>query len=65
VRYFARGLREQLRYARWRRLGTGANPYHWRPDARPFEAYGMEQQGKIVEDAFRGNRDAQRLVGLG
>ena len=34
----------------------GKSPYHYRlEDGKPFEAYGMEQQGQIVEDSYRGD----------
>jgi len=54
VRYYARGLREQAQDLVHRLTGRGSCPYHYAPDGRPFAAYGMEQQGKIIEDAFRG-----------
>ena len=64
LRYFSRGAGEQARYARWRRTGAGTNPYAWRTEpGRPFGAYGMEQQGQLVEDAFRGSAEARRVLG--
>jgi hypothetical protein len=30
---------------------------------RPFEAYGMEQQAQIVEDALRGSTAARTITG--
>ena len=66
LRYFVTGAAEQLRYTGWRRLGTGRNPYDWTMEARgPVETYGMEQQGQLAEDAFRGHRVARRIMGLG
>jgi Domain of unknown function (DUF4157) len=53
-RYLARGLAVQLRDLLHRKLGLGTSPYVYRLErGKPFDAYGMEQQGQIVEDAFR------------
>jgi hypothetical protein len=58
-RYFLRGAFTQLRDLLHRALGVGSSPYHYRLEAgKPFEAYGMEQQGQIVEDGFRGDAAA-------
>jgi hypothetical protein len=58
-RYYARGASAQLRELLHRALGVGRSPYHYRlEDGKPFEAYGMEQQGQIVEDSYRGDRAA-------
>jgi len=58
-RYFARGAAAQLRDLLFRGFGLGRNPYVYRLEAgKPFEAYGMEQQGQIVEDSFRGSAEA-------
>jgi hypothetical protein len=54
ARYFAQGLREQTQDLVHRLTGRGSCPYRYAPDGRPFAAYGMEQQGQIIEDAFRG-----------
>ena len=55
LRYYARGVAVQLRHLLHRGFGWGRNPYAWEADdGRPFEAFGMEQQGQIVEDATRG-----------
>jgi hypothetical protein len=55
LRYFARGVAERLREVR-HRWGLGTSPYGYAADPnRPFGLYGMEQQGQIVEDCFRGN----------
>jgi hypothetical protein len=63
LRYYLRGVSVQLRHLLHRRLGVGPNPYAWEADdGRPFEAFGMEQQGQIVEDAARGHPAARRLV---
>jgi hypothetical protein len=63
LRYYARGAGAQLRHLLHRRLGLGPSPYAWHGEAvRPFEAYGMEQQGQIVEDATRGHPVARRLL---
>ena len=59
--YFARGAVAQLRELLFRGVGLGRSPYAYRLEAgKPFDAYGMEQQGQIVEDSFRG--DAQALA---
>ncbi len=61
-RYYARGMLAQLRHLLHRKLGIGVNPYRYHPDfGKPFGAYGMEQQGQIVEDCFRGHPAAQHL----
>jgi hypothetical protein len=61
LRYAVRGLADRLRELRYR-AGLGLSPYDYRGELRkPFEAYGMEQQGQIVEDCFRGNRDAAAI----
>ena len=63
VRYYLRGAIVQLRHLLHRGLGVGRNPYAWDVEGtRPFEAYGMEQQGQIVEDATRGHAAARRLL---
>jgi hypothetical protein len=63
LRYYARGAALQLRHLLHRTLGLGRNPYAWDgAGERPFEAYGMEQQGQIVEDATRGHPAARRLL---
>ena len=52
--YFTRGAVVQLRALAHRLLRVGGNPYTYQPEpGKPFEAYGMEQQGQIVEDYFR------------
>jgi hypothetical protein len=61
-RYYARGIVAQIRHLLHRRLGIGANPYRYCSEpGKPFSAYGMEQQGQIVEDCFRGHPEAQHL----
>lgn len=56
VRYFTRGLLTQTGDLLHRLTGRGRSAYRYEPDPnRPFEAYGMEQQGQIVEDSFRGD----------
>jgi hypothetical protein len=53
--YFARGASAQVRDLLHRTLGIGASPYKYSAvPAKPFKAYGMEQQGQIVEDCYRG-----------
>jgi hypothetical protein len=54
--YFGRGAITQLRDLLHRTLGLGESPYTYQVEVgKPFEAYGMEQQGQIVEDCFRGD----------
>jgi hypothetical protein len=54
--YFGRGAITQLRDLLHRTLGLGESPYTYQVEiGKPFEAYGMEQQGQIVEDCFRGD----------
>jgi hypothetical protein len=61
--YFRRGLITQLRELLHRTLGIGRSPYAYRlEDGKPFEAYGMEQQGQIVEDCFRGDPAARGIL---
>ena len=58
-RYYARGASAQLRELLHRVLRVGRSPYRYRlEEGKPFEAYGMEQQGQIVEDSYRGDRAA-------
>jgi hypothetical protein len=62
VRYYARGAKEQAQYLLFR-IGLALNPYDWgRAGIKPFEEYGMEQQGQLVEDAVRGDAVAMRVV---
>ena len=62
VRYFASGLAAQLRDLLYRTMRVGSSPYWYRVEpGKPFEAYGMEQQGQIVEDCFRGHPGARGL----
>ncbi len=62
-RYYARGAAAQLRDLLHRVLGVGQSPYAYTPvPGRPFEAYGMEQQAQIVEDALRGSAAARAIL---
>ncbi len=62
LRYFTRGAWVQARDLVYRRWGIGASAYGYVLQAgRRFEEYGMEQQGQIVEDAFRGDAIARRV----
>ena len=55
-RYFTRGAATQVRDLLHRGLGVGESPYAYRlEEGKPFDAYGMEQQGQIVEDSYRGD----------
>jgi hypothetical protein len=59
VRYFGRGMATQVRDLLHRTLHVGSSPYAYQlEEGKAFEAYGMEQQGQIVEDSFRGDRAA-------
>lgn len=61
LRYLARGLADRVREIRYR-LGRGPSPYDYsRLTGVPFEALGMEQQGQVVEDCFRGLAAARAL----
>jgi hypothetical protein len=63
LRYYARGVKEQTQHL-LSRFGLAAIPYDWRrAGIKPFEEYGMEQQGQLVEDAARGDQEAMRVVG--
>jgi uncharacterized protein DUF4157 len=60
--YLSRGAATQLRDLLHRTLRLGTSPYRYHPEsAKPFGAYGMEQQGQIVEDCFRGHPAAQEI----
>ena len=62
ARYFARGFAEQVRHL-LSRAGVARSPYDWRSvPRREFSAYGMEQQGQLVEDACRGDPIARAIV---
>jgi hypothetical protein len=61
-RYYTRAIADRIRELRYRR-GLGASPYEYRMDqVKPFEQYGMEQQGQIVEDWFRGQASGPELL---
>jgi hypothetical protein len=60
--YYTRGAAAQLRHLLHRTLGVGSSPYRYTAvPGRPFQSYGMEQQGQIVEDCFRGHPAAQAI----
>jgi hypothetical protein len=62
ARYFARGAAAQLQDLLYRTMRIGISPYSYqREPGKPFDAYGMEQQGQIVEDCYRGNSAARSL----
>jgi hypothetical protein len=62
LRYYGRGFATQLRDLCHRTVKIGSSQYHYRPDpSKPFAAYGMEQQGQIVEDCFRGDPMARTI----
>ncbi len=63
VRYYVLGAKEQAQHL-LSRAGLATDPYDWRrAGIKPFEEYGMEQQGQLVEDATRGDKVAQGIVG--
>jgi Domain of unknown function (DUF4157) len=60
--YFTRGAATQLRDLLHRTWRVGSSPYRYTPESsKPFSAYGMEQQGQIVEDCFRGHPAAREI----
>jgi hypothetical protein len=62
-RYFRRGAAAQLRDLAHRALGVGRSPYAYSATpGRPFDAYDMEQQAQIVEDALRGSPAARAIT---
>ena len=62
VRYFAEGVVAQVRDLLHRTVRLGVSPYRYSAEpGKPFDAYGMEQQGQIVEDCFRGHPAAQEI----
>jgi hypothetical protein len=62
LRYFSRGLANQVRDQLHRKLRIGSSPYRYTTEpGKPFHAYGMEQQGQIVEDCFRGHPHARNI----
>jgi hypothetical protein len=65
-RYFTRGAAAQIRDFVHRRFGYGRSPYVYHPGPdQAFDAYGMEQQAQIVEDALRGSAVAREITGRG
>ncbi len=61
-RYFRRAASEQMRDL-LHRLGFGRSPYRYETSPeRPFDAYGMEEQAQIVEDAHRGVAAARGIT---
>jgi hypothetical protein len=64
LRYYRRGAAEQARHL-LSRLGAVPDPYDWRRGPpRKFEEYGMEQQGQLVEDAYRGDPTAREIAAM-
>jgi len=62
LKYFTKGAIAQLRHLLFQTLRIGSSPYWYRFEpGKPFESYGMEQQGQIVEDCFRGHPTARAL----
>jgi hypothetical protein len=65
-RYYARAAAAQARDLVHRLTGLGRSPYAYAPvPGRPFDAYGMEQQAQIVEDALRGSAAARAIISAG
>jgi hypothetical protein len=61
-RYYRRGLIAQIREILHRTTRFGSSPYRYSSEpVKAFEAYGMEQQGQIVEDCFRGDPVASAI----
>ena len=64
LRYYLRAIGDRIRELRHQR-GLGVSPYDYSSESpKPFELYGMEQQGQIVEDWFRGLAAARQLLTL-
>jgi len=60
--YFRRGLVAQVRELLHRKARIGSSPYAYTVNpGKSFAAYGMEQQGQIVEDCFRGHPSARQI----
>ena len=60
--YFRKGIAAQARELLHRKTKIGSSPYRYTADpGKPFSAYGMEQQGQIVEDCFRGHPSARAI----
>jgi uncharacterized protein DUF4157 len=60
--YFGKGVAAQVRDLLHRKARIGSSPYRYTADTgKPFAAYGMEQQGQIVEDCFRGHPAARAI----
>jgi hypothetical protein len=60
--YFGKGAAAQARHLLHRKVRIGSSPYAYTvTPGKPFSAYGMEQQGQIVEDCFRGNPKARAI----
>jgi hypothetical protein len=63
ARYYLRGAVTQLRDLGHRLFGMGRSQYAWHHEpGKPFGAYGMEQQGQIVEDSLRGHARAREVL---
>lgn len=63
VRYYLRAAATQLRDLGYRLFGLGTSQYAWgHQPGKPFDAYGMEQQGQIVEDSLRGHARAREVL---
>jgi hypothetical protein len=62
LKYFTRGAIAQLRHLLYQATRLGSSPYSYSIEpGKPFEAYGIEQQGQIVEDCFRGHSEARAI----
>jgi uncharacterized protein DUF4157 len=62
LRYYAKGFIAQTRDLLHRTMRIGTSPYWYRSEpGKSFEAYGMEQQGQIVEDCYRGHPAAEAI----
>jgi len=60
--YFRRGAVAQVRELLHRTARIGSSPYAYTVNpGKSFAAYGMEQQGQIVEDCFRGHPSARQI----
>ncbi len=61
LQYYVRGIGDRCRDVAHAALNLCESPYRYTADGRPFDAYGMEQQGQIVEDCFNGDATARAL----
>ena len=59
--YYGRAVADRVRDLVHISLGACRSPYDYVVDGKSFREYGMEQQGKIVEDCYRGDAAARAV----